>query len=234
MMKGLMLNYDLGMWDATIQGLKTNTRRLSAELSQVNQNPNDWELLNEGHLRGEKKCYMLKNKKLNEHKMVFPRYTVDEIVYLQEPTLLYKNHAQHTILYKYNGIDGTNDEQQFPQIVQKALQNGEKWQNKMFMPENRARYFIKITAEKLQRLQDITEQDAIAEGIQKLLQSRMQLAMDGPLYRDYSKPLGNDLFKEGLPPIKSYKTLLEAIHGSSLWDSNPWLFSYYFELVKSI
>jgi hypothetical protein len=233
-MKGLMLNYDLGMWDATIQGLKTNTRRLSESLSQVNKNSSDWELLNEGHLRGEKKCYMLQNKKLNEHKMVFPRYQKDEIVYLQEPTLLYKNKAQHTILYKYNGLDGNNDEKEFPFLVKKAIQSGEKWGNKMFMPENRARFHVKITDEKLQRLQDISEQDAIAEGIQKLLQSRMQLAMDGPLYRDYSKPTKGELFQTGLPPIQSYKTLLEAVHEGKLWDSNPWIFSYYFELVKSI
>lgn len=233
-MKGLMLNYDLGMWDAAIQGLKTNTRRLSATLSQVNKNPSDWELLNEGHLRGEKKCYMLQNKKLNEHHMVFPRYQKDEIVYLQEPTLLFKNQSQPTILYKYNGIDGTNDEKEFPILVEKALQSGEEWGNKMFMPENRARYFIKITDEKLQRLQDISEQDAIAEGIQKLGQSRMQLAMDGPLYADYSQMTKRELFQRGLPPRESYRTLLAQIHGEALWNENPWLFSYYFEIVKSI
>ena len=43
----------------------------------------------------------------------------------------------------------------------------EKWKNKLFMPEKYARYFIQITDIKIQKLHDISEKEAINEGIEE-------------------------------------------------------------------
>lgn len=86
----------------------------------------------------------------------------------------------------------------------------EKWQPSIFMPRDAARYFLQVESLKMERVADISEQDAIAEGINELLQSGAQLAINGSLFRDYSKKV--ELFNEGLKAQKSYQTLWDSIN----------------------
>ena len=101
------------------------------------------------------------------------------------------------------------------------------WKPSIFMPRSACRIFLKIKSIRIERLNDISESDAIAEGITELLQSRAQLAVNGKLFFDYSKK--KELFNEGLTAKESYKTLWQKINGEKSWKENPFVWVYEFE-----
>ena len=83
----------------------------------------------------------------------------------------------------------------------------------MFMPRWACRLVLEIAAVRVERLQEISEADAIAEGIEPDVMAG-DLAR---LWRNYST--GNTT----ICPIYSYQTLWELINGPGSWDANPWV-----------
>lgn len=79
-----------------------------------------------------------------------------------------------------------------------------KWRNPLFMPEWAARYFIKITDVRVGRLQEITNTDAVAEGI----------------------------FWAKNNPRDDFSFLWDSINPKYPWADNPWVFAYTFEKVE--
>lgn len=85
------------------------------------------------------------------------------------------------------------------------------------MPRWASRLTLEITGIRVERLQDISEADAIAEGIQYGVQ-RFEEGGGFPGWLDYSKP--NALLA---CPIESYRTLWESINGPGSWEANSWV-----------
>lgn len=218
-MKGLLLNYQYGMWDAVISGRKTNTRRAHKSLHEVNQNPDEFEILIcTTYDNGE---FTASFKPKNGGKIIEcrSRYKVGEVTFLQEPTLNLKPHVtdQDTIMYQYRDKDGQTELNAFKELIQAATDKGAKWTNKMFMPQAEARYFVKITKIEIQRLNDISEGDCIKEGIEK----------QGDQYF-FKTTRGNNFFTD---PKKAYFGLYNLINKGAA--PNPWVFSYHFELCSA-
>lgn len=88
---------------------------------------------------------------------------------------------------------------------------GYKWKPSIFMPKDAARIWLEITNIEVERLQDISEKDAIAEGI-----FCMDYIGDEPKYS----------------PIESFKTLWESINGAESWDANPWVYVLEFKRIE--
>lgn len=129
-----------------------------------------------------------------------PRYRVGEIVYLKEPFI---ETCEHDVIYKYNTQD----------LARKTL----KFKNKLFMPAEHARHFIKITGVRHELLHDITEEDAIKEGFTAGGASGYHT--DGRF--DETDWSARDEFQN---------TWI-AINGQESWDKNPMVWVYDFELV---
>lgn len=140
-----------------------------------------------------------------------PRYNVGEKVFLKEPYLF----NSEDVFYKFDNLNGTND------VV---------WNNKMFMPAKYARYYIEITEVRSELLHDISEESAIAEGVER----------DGLGWKSYDKiPTGPHKGEEhpfnAIPyrhAVYSFKSLWERINGVALWEANPKVLVYKFKLVK--
>ncbi|MGV3727774.1 hypothetical protein [Hydrogenophaga sp.] len=98
---------------------------------------------------------------------------------------------------------------------QRAQDNGTDlpWRPSIHMPRVASRISLEITGVRVERLQDISETDAIAEGIE----SDVQPGDPAPLWRNYST--GNTT----ISPVYSYETLWESINGPGSWDTNPWV-----------
>lgn len=96
--------------------------------------------------------------------------------------------------------------------------------NKMFVKPELMPNQILITDVRVERLQDISENDAIAEGI----------AYSGLTYEDYGEPMFViDGCKQTFGSAKdAYVWLIDKISGKGTWKSNPYVFVYDFELVK--
>lgn len=78
----------------------------------------------------------------------------------------------------------------------------------IFMPHWASRITLEVTGVRVERLQDISEEDARAEGI---------CGENGAFFvRDVAFILGNTA-------IDAYKQLWESINGAGSWAANPWV-----------
>jgi hypothetical protein len=85
-----------------------------------------------------------------------------------------------------------------------------KWKRSIHMPRAASRITLEITGVRVERLQDISEADAIAEGIER---SYAQ-------WRDYRTDQAVN-YPSAATPVESYRTLWESINGPGSWDANP-------------
>lgn len=86
-----------------------------------------------------------------------------------------------------------------------------KWKPSIHMPKKVCRLWLEITNVRVERLQDISEKDAIAEGIELKKQN------NSTFYKVYDK---GDMWQDD--PIWSFRSLWESINGTGSWDANPW------------
>jgi hypothetical protein len=88
------------------------------------------------------------------------------------------------------------------------------------MPRWASRITLLVTGVKVERLQDITEADALAEGVEKWGEATWKnYASDGVTH-------------VVLRPKESFRTLWISINGPGSWDENPWVAAYTFERIE--
>lgn len=93
----------------------------------------------------------------------------------------------------------------------------------MHLPRWGSRLTLTVTDVRVERLQDISEADAIAEGIEPVYDYRSPGETHWKDYED--SPHAVVPF---LSPIKSYSSLWTAINGVGSWEKNPWVVAYTF------
>ncbi|MBA0182667.1 hypothetical protein H0261_02840 [Pectobacterium versatile] len=103
-----------------------------------------------------------------------------------------------------------------------------KWIPSIHMPRYASRILLEITDVRVERLNDISEEDAIAEGIEPYPPHP-----DFPQrYHEYF-PLGN---KNGLrcnmSAASSFAGLWQSIYGDESWNENPWVWAIEFKQIK--
>jgi hypothetical protein len=98
-----------------------------------------------------------------------------------------------------------------------------KWKPSLFMPKEACRIFLKIKAIRIERLNEISEADAIAEGVIKIA----DYGSTG--YKLYTEP---DASYTDIDAIESFSSLWQSINGNGSWDKNPYVFVYEFERIE--
>lgn len=101
-----------------------------------------------------------------------------------------------------------------------------KWRPSIFMPRRYSRITLEITGARVQRLQDINEADAIAEGIKRHYSGwwpykTMFFEADGVTPANYLRD-----------PRDSYRQLWESINGDGSWSANSWVWVVEFRRIK--
>lgn len=98
-----------------------------------------------------------------------------------------------------------------------ALGLKKRWTPAIHMPRAASRLTLEVTGVRVERLQDISEADAIAEGVGSVIVS------DGGESRwmNYADP-GSKANAFG-DARRSYRSLWESINGPGSWDANPWV-----------
>lgn len=95
----------------------------------------------------------------------------------------------------------------------------------MFLPRWASRITLRVTGVKVERLQDISEADAIAEGI-------MPHVRGGWHWHKHNPADCDDWHQFGFQTAAfAFKDLWERINGPGLWDANPWVAAYSFEPI---
>lgn len=111
------------------------------------------------------------------------------------------------IAQSYNALD----------IVGGGLETSAGYKNKMFVRADFMIHHARITDVKVERLQDISEEDALREGIFKLASNYYYL----PNGRNWAFST----------PRMAFAYLIDKVSGKGTWESNPWVAAYSFELV---
>ena len=107
------------------------------------------------------------------------------------------------------------------------------WHNKMFVKAEDMPHSIRITKVRAQHLQDISDEDCLAEGIKKIedcLAEGVRKVFFGARV-GYAFHYGDKLevFDE---PRVAYAKLIDRVGKKGTWDSNPMVYAYDFELIK--
>ncbi|EJS8701720.1 hypothetical protein NFA99_004921, partial [Escherichia coli] len=92
------------------------------------------------------------------------------------------------------------------------------WRPSIHMPRWASRILLEITNVRVERLNDISEQDAIAEGIERYND-------DGIVYYG---PYG----KGDCRPERAFSDLWKSIYGDENWQANPWVWVIEFKRVQ--
>ena len=89
---------------------------------------------------------------------------------------------------------------------------------------------IRITDIKMERLQDISDEDCIKEGIRTTsIEKRHKSDPDVLMY--YVPNVKNRVKDFFETPQKAYASLIDRISGTGTWERNPYVFVYDFELI---
>jgi hypothetical protein len=97
------------------------------------------------------------------------------------------------------------------------------WKPPIFMPRQASRITLEIVSVRVERLQDISEDDAKAEGADFGFWHPEQGVFAEPTDEEDEQ---NSCFRDG------YAFLWESINGVGSWDLNPWVWVVEFKEVK--
>lgn len=95
--------------------------------------------------------------------------------------------------------------------------NPPRWRPSIYMPRWASRLTLGITEVRIERVQDVSEADAIAEGCHRASGARPQtVGMEGPV-----------------SAREDFRDLWDSINGKRApWDANPWVWALTFEVLR--
>ena len=116
----------------------------------------------------------------------------------------------------------------FPQLSKQAvelLKQSPGWNNKMFTKPDLMLHHILITDIRVERLQDISDKDCLAEGIEVFPERKI-------CEYGFRFVKGEALHWIGADSLRQvYASLIDKISGKGTWESNPYVFVYDFRLI---
>lgn len=201
-----MFNDRYGLTEAVLSGRKTQTRRIAYDFRK--------------HARNKVgKCVLLGNNNLTYKdgdvqvldELRSPQYPVGEVVAIAQS---YKDCG-----YGECAPIASLDENGIATFGSDAGSY-----NKMFVKADLMPHHIRITNVRVERLQDISDEDCIKEGIYKGQCGSADTHFMGAYYFKGDK-------QPYCTPRNAYASLIDRISGKGAWESNPYVFVYDFELV---
>ncbi|KIQ56456.1 hypothetical protein [Pseudomonas fluorescens] len=92
------------------------------------------------------------------------------------------------------------------------------WHPSIHMPRRASRILLEVTDVRVERLQDISDEQALAEGAQQYGDGNGYHVEDGQFYTDH--------------PYETFAGLWQSINGEESWRSNPWVWVVEFKRVQ--
>ena len=115
--------------------------------------------------------------------------------------------------------DGKTDRWPFENL----LRQSHGWANKQGVVASLMPHRIRITNIKAERLQDISDEDCLKEGVEKWMDCYI---VSGIMERGGKSNVCFDT------PREAFAALIDRICGRDTWKSNPWVVAYEFELIQ--
>ena len=204
-MQKIMFNDKYGLTDLVLSGKKTQTRRVVKEQYRYPNKEVYWD--------ANHKALCFRGKTTVDY-IAIPRYYVGEGVAVAQS-------------YQKAGVVFVPiRESDFINKRSVKWGNARKlagWKNKLFARAELMLHAIKITNIRVERLQDISDEDCLKEGV---LKGEFRNTWD-KYYLYYG-----EVIKTFKTPHHAFTTLIDKINGKGTCDSNPYVWVYDFELVK--
>ena len=213
-MKKIMFADRFALTQAVLNGTKTQTRRLVSLTLHRRIGSEFIEIEPDNILFDNEKgwAFELDGKTYPLPKGNHPNYQIGEIVAVAQSyvdagisvqTLAKLSAQEHPVTQRSN-----------------FLKKVSGWDNKMFVRADLMPHQIRITNLRVQRLQDITDEECAKEGIR----------VGETTSSFWDERLKDTRFYPS--PREAYADLIDRISGRGTWESNPYVFVYDFELVK--
>jgi hypothetical protein len=193
---------------AILAGNKTQTRRVATRKGYDNEIQSQKYVCYE-HSLDNKPLYNFHNNEPGHNHIkcgvgVWSKYAIGDILWVRETWK--RDPVSGEPLYKADGA------------LETAMQSVRPWRPSIHMPRSAARLFLQVTDVHAERLQNITREDCIAEGVQDTI------GMSAP----------ENEYAHGNTAIGNYRELWDSLNAKRGfgWDANPWVWVYEFEKIK--
>lgn len=213
-MKKIMFNDKFGLTQAVLEGRKTMTRRIC----KYDRPDESWDIVfpvfeskdydSEGNLISPLYgAFGWKNKNGDFTGWNNPLYKVGEVVAIAQ--------SYESVYHEY-GLE-TMD------MLVSSLKYNAGWTNKMFVKTDLMPHHIEIIGINVERLQDISDEDCLKEGI---YEDSGDDEFPPSIFYEFegNKDDGFDT------PREAFTSLIDKVSGKGVFQSNPYVFAYEFVL----
>ena len=226
-MKKIMFNDKYSLTQAVLDGRKTMTRRI---IKCPRTFKGEWAAGFNIHRRHSDKkivgypCMYDADEREFDMGEILPKYKVGEVLAI----------AQSYESLGMNPEIALNDRDGIGFYTKTKFAPG--WKNKMFVRADLIPHHIRITNIKIERLQDISDEDCLAEGVVKVTHTVPTKAPQCLIsyYPCLSLKEAADKVGWGITystPQLAFATLIDKVSGKGTWEANPYVFAYEFELI---
>lgn len=133
--------------------------------------------------------------------------------------------------YRKPEFDSEERGHRFADLCEQSGDNAEPWHPSIYMWREMSRLTLEVTGVRVERLQEISESDAIAEGVQT---ERDHYGGDVPLkvHGSVAWHRYDERACSAVSAVESYRTLWDSINGKTSWDANPWVWVVEFKVLE--
>ena len=219
-MKKIMFSDRYGLTEAVQERRKTMTRRVDKKLNHPLVTH-----ISELGIDGKGKAYVTITYSTGLTEDVYPAYQVgEEVAVAQRYWDLRNNDGFYEALQRAD-----------PSFPLECICGEKGCHNKMFVRAYWMPHRIRITNIRVERLQDISKEDCMREGIYKHNALPDALGEDRYKFISYAYDATQDKRRKRKwfpTPRKAFAALINKLNGKGTWEKNPWGFVYEFELIK--
>lgn len=211
-MKKIMFNDKMCLTQAVIEGRKTQTRRII---------PKDFFSLTWDEKNGTLWYENSMGDFIDVRNSKYALCKVDEVIAVAQ--------SYCSIAEELENSNNATCAAHYEKNVQKASEyiswmEHPGFNNKMFVAADMMIHQIRITDVRVERLQDISDEDCLKEGIQTFYYGDCKFPPDG-----YTFDNGKSHFNT---PREAFAHLINKVSKKDVWQENPYVFVYDFELVR--
>ena len=227
------------MAEATLAGRKTQTRRMTG-LDIINKNPDRW-VAASTYVNAKGEFIQVFNHKDHIDSIVdfkYPYGKPGDVLWVRESFFIDHNPIDKTckhdtVTYKAGLLHRdvrrkgvAYSEADIKEMCQEGWHDSDypdgaiKWKPSIHMPKAAARIWLQVTDIRVERLQSISDKDAISEGI-------MEIEPDEAYKFDI------DDAGSCLSANSAFRSLIQSIHGPEIWKHNPWVWVVQFEVLST-
>ncbi len=215
----IMFNDKFGLTQAVLEGRKTMTRRI---IKCPRTFRGEWVAGFNIHRRHSDKkivdwpCMYDADEREFDMGEILPKYELGEVVAIAQSYMdvdRFHRKGKNAAYLEY--LDSI-----LPEL---KLHPG--WTNKMFVKADLMPRHIEFTDRKVERLQDISDEDCLKEGI---YEDSGDDEFPPSIFYEFegNKDNGFDT------PREAFAALIDKVSGKGTWESNPYVWAYEFELMK--